>query len=46
MILLATAPLVPIFMAMIGVATARKSREQMDAMAQLGGRFFLIGYEG
>ncbi|WP_049237644.1 thiol reductant ABC exporter subunit CydD [Moraxella canis] len=39
-ILLATAPLVPIFMAMIGVATARKSREQMDAMAQLGGRFF------
>lgn len=39
-ILLATAPLVPIFMAMIGVATACKSREQMDAMAQLGGRFF------
>lgn len=38
-ILLATAPLVPIFMAMIGVATARKSREQMDALAQLGGRF-------
>ncbi|MDO4441910.1 MAG: thiol reductant ABC exporter subunit CydD [Moraxella sp.] len=38
-ILLATAPLVPIFMAIIGVATARKSREQMDALAQLGGRF-------
>lgn len=40
LILLLTAPLVPIFMALIGVATARKSREQMDAMAQLGGRFF------
>lgn len=40
LILLATAPLVPIFMAIIGVATARKSREQMDAMGQLGGRFF------
>ncbi|USZ14582.1 thiol reductant ABC exporter subunit CydD [Moraxella sp. FZFQ2102] len=40
LILLATAPLVPIFMAIIGMATARKSREQMDAMGQLGGRFF------
>lgn len=39
LILLATAPLVPIFMALIGIATARKSREQMDALAQLGGRF-------
>lgn len=38
-ILLATAPLVPLFMIIIGVATARKSREQMDALAQLGGRF-------
>ncbi|MCL1622866.1 thiol reductant ABC exporter subunit CydD [Moraxella sp. Tifton1] len=38
-ILLLTAPLVPIFMAFIGMATARKSREQMDALAQLGGRF-------
>ncbi|TWV84905.1 thiol reductant ABC exporter subunit CydD [Moraxella sp. VT-16-12] len=38
-ILLLTAPLVPIFMAFIGIATARKSREQMDALAQLGGRF-------
>ena len=38
-ILLLTAPLVPIFMALIGIATARKSREQMDALAQLGGRF-------
>ncbi|MDO4450124.1 MAG: thiol reductant ABC exporter subunit CydD [Moraxella sp.] len=39
MILLLTAPLVPIFMAFIGIATTRKSREQMDALAQLGGRF-------
>ena len=39
LILLATAPLVPISMAVIGIATARKSREQMDALAQLGGRF-------
>ncbi|WP_157073934.1 thiol reductant ABC exporter subunit CydD [Moraxella oblonga] len=39
LILLLTAPLVPIGMAFIGVATARKSREQMDALAQLGGRF-------
>lgn len=38
-ILLLTAPLVPIFMAIIGIATAKKSREQMDALAQLGGRF-------
>lgn len=38
-ILLVTAPLVPIFMAIIGIATSRKSREQMDALAQLGGRF-------
>lgn len=39
LILLLTAPLVPIFMMCIGIATARKSREQMDALAQLGGRF-------
>lgn len=39
LILLVTAPVVPIFMAFIGVATAKKSREQMDALAQLGGRF-------
>lgn len=39
MVLLLTAPLVPIFMAFIGIATAKKSREQMDALAQLGGRF-------
>lgn len=39
LVLLITAPLVPIFMAIIGIATAAKSREQMDALAQLGGRF-------
>ncbi|MDO4250625.1 MAG: thiol reductant ABC exporter subunit CydD [Moraxella sp.] len=39
LVLLATAPLVPIFMAIIGIATAKKSRAQMDALAQLGGRF-------
>lgn len=39
-ILLLTAPLVPVFMALIGRKTSQKSREQMDAMAQLGGRFF------
>ncbi len=39
LILLATAPFIPILMAIIGIATARKSREQMDALAQLGGRF-------
>lgn len=39
LILLCTAPLIPILMAVIGIATAKKSREQMDALAQLGGRF-------
>ena len=39
LILLATAPFIPILMAIIGIATARKSREQMDALAQLSGRF-------
>ena len=39
LVLLLTAPLIPVFMAFIGIATARKSREQMDALAQLGGRF-------
>lgn len=38
-ILLLTAPLVPVFMVLIGHATARKSREQFAAMAQLSGRF-------
>ena len=35
--------LVPVFMVLIGHATARKSRQQFAAMAQLSGRF-LIGY--
>ncbi len=39
LVLLLTAPLVPVFMALIGIKTAQKSREQMDALAQLGGRF-------
>lgn len=39
MILLLTAPLVPIFMILIGHATARKSREQFAAMARLSGCF-------
>lgn len=39
LILLLTAPFVPVLMAFVGIATARKSREQMDALAQLGGRF-------
>lgn len=39
MILLLTAPLVPIFMVVIGISSAKKSREQMDALAQMGGRF-------
>lgn len=38
-ILLATAPLVPIFMAIIGIKTTKKSSEQMEALAQLGGSF-------
>lgn len=39
-ILLASIPVVLASMIIIGIATARKSRAQMDAMAQLGGRFF------
>ena len=39
LILLLTAPLVPVFMILIGHATARKSREQFAALAQLSGRF-------
>lgn len=39
LLLLLTAPLVSIFMALIGIATARKNRAQMDAMAQMGARF-------
>lgn len=39
LIMLLTAPLVPILMIVIGKATARKSAEQFEAMAQLSGRF-------
>lgn len=39
LILLLTAPLVPVFMVLIGHATARKSRQQFAEMAQLSGRF-------
>ncbi|MDO5769602.1 MAG: ABC transporter ATP-binding protein/permease [Psychrobacter sp.] len=38
-LLLLTAPLVPIFMILIGHLTARKSAEQFGALAQLSGRF-------
>ncbi|WP_201587663.1 thiol reductant ABC exporter subunit CydD [Psychrobacter jeotgali] len=38
-LLLLTAPLVPIFMILIGHLTARKSAEQFSALAQLSGRF-------
>lgn len=38
-LLLLTAPLVPIFMILIGHLTARKSAEQFTALAQLSGRF-------
>lgn len=34
-----TAPLVPIFMILIGSATKKKSEQQFDALAQLSGRF-------
>ena len=39
LIMLLTAPLVPIFMIVIGKATAKKSAAQFHAMAQLSGRF-------
>ncbi len=38
-ILFMTAPLVPIFMILIGNMTAKKSSEQFSALAQLSGRF-------
>ena len=38
-ILLLTAPLVPVFMILIGRMTASKSAEQFDALSQLSGRF-------
>ncbi|UOO80988.1 thiol reductant ABC exporter subunit CydD [Uruburuella testudinis] len=39
LLLLLTAPLVPLFMILVGSAAAGKSREQLDTLAQLGGRF-------
>ncbi|MFB2578569.1 MULTISPECIES: thiol reductant ABC exporter subunit CydD [unclassified Acinetobacter] len=38
-VMLMTAPLIPIFMILIGHATAKKSREQFQALAQMSGRF-------
>lgn len=38
-LLLLTAPLVPVFMILIGHLTARKSADQFTALAQLSGRF-------
>lgn len=38
-LLLCTAPLIPIFMIILGEAAARKNREQLSALAQLSGRF-------
>ena len=39
LILLATAPLIPLFMTLVGYGAAAASREQADALARLGGRF-------
>lgn len=38
-LMLLTAPLVPVFMILVGSAAAEKSREQFAAMSQLSGRF-------
>ncbi|MBV7433441.1 thiol reductant ABC exporter subunit CydD [Cardiobacteriaceae bacterium TAE3-ERU3] len=38
-LLLLTAPLVPIFMILVGHAAANKNREQLHALARLSGRF-------
>lgn len=38
-IMLLTAPLVPVFMILIGSATKKKSEQQFQALAQLSGRF-------
>ncbi|KLT73472.1 hypothetical protein PL75_02570 [Neisseria arctica] len=38
-LMLVTAPLVPLFMVLVGSAAADKSRRQLDTLAQLGGRF-------
>lgn len=39
LLLLATAPLVPLFMMLVGSMAAQKSREQLQVLEQLGGRF-------
>ena len=39
LLMLLTAPLVPLFMVLVGSAAAEKSRGQMQTLAQLGGRF-------
>ncbi|ATD65103.1 thiol reductant ABC exporter subunit CydD [Neisseria weixii] len=38
-LLLLTAPLVPLFMILVGSMAADKNREQLDVLAKLGGRF-------
>ncbi|WP_165009898.1 thiol reductant ABC exporter subunit CydD [Neisseria yangbaofengii] len=38
-LLLLTAPLVPLFMILVGSMAADKNREQLDILAKLGGRF-------
>lgn len=38
-LLLLTAPFVPLFMILVGTAAAKKSRQQLDTLSQLGGRF-------
>lgn len=39
LLLLATAPLVPLFMILVGTMAADRSRAQLQVLAQLGGRF-------
>ncbi len=38
-ILLLTAPLIPVFMALVGMSAAARSREQMQALSRMGGYF-------
>ncbi|MDO5653961.1 MAG: thiol reductant ABC exporter subunit CydD [Brachymonas sp.] len=38
-LMLLTAPLVPVFMVLVGLAASRKNREQLSALALLSGRF-------
>lgn len=39
LVLFLTAPFLVVLMAVIGIKTAKKSRQQLDALAQMGGRF-------